>query len=101
MFQRRKIAWEELQKLKKSAKYQERRRALPIELGIDNSCDKKADDAVVITLGHGDIVLMEGHEIQKYLEHKVVSVGRLRFAMTCRTVLPHHLTEIGPQSNDF
>ena len=52
---------------------------------------KKADDLVTITLGHGDIVLMEGYDIQKYLEHKVVPEGYLRFALTCRTVLEDHL----------
>jgi len=73
------------------------RRVLPLDLGIYNSHNKKADDAVVITLGYRDIVLMERQEIQKYVEHKVLSCGRLRFAITCRTVLPHHLNQIGPQ----
>ena len=40
---------------------------------------------------HGDIVLMEGDDIQKYLEHKVVPDAHLRFALTCRVVLENHL----------
>ena len=36
-------------------------------------------------------VQLGGYDIQKYLEHKVVPEGYLRFALTCRTVLENHL----------
>jgi alkylated DNA repair dioxygenase AlkB len=86
-------AWEELQDLRyeKSTEYQKRRKELPRELGLLDKRVKKADDLVTITLSHGDIVIMEGYDVQRYLEHKVVPEGCLRFAMTCRTVLENHL----------
>lgn len=85
-------AWEELQALKEGNRplYQKRIKEIPGELGL-NEKRKKADDLVTLTLSHGDIVLMDGYEIQKYLEHKVVPEGYLRFALTCRTVLQGHL----------
>ena len=84
--------WHELQQVKEnSALYNQRRRELPKELGIFEKRAKKADDLVTVTLSHGDIVIMDGYDIQKYLEHKVVPEGYLRFALTCRTVLENHL----------
>jgi alkylated DNA repair dioxygenase AlkB len=38
------------------------------------------------TLRHGDMVLMSGHNIQKYLEHGVSAIPGLRFALTCREI---------------
>ncbi|KXT06861.1 hypothetical protein AC578_7272 [Pseudocercospora eumusae] len=96
MYQKRLAAWQELQTFDVSTKhgkatYERRRKEIPKELGLYEKRSKKAGDLVTITLNHGDIVLMEGYEIQQYLEHKVVPEGCLRFAMTCRTVLPEHL----------
>ncbi|CAK1364327.1 unnamed protein product [Cercospora beticola] len=93
MYLKRLAAWEEIQELRTSDKrtYETRRKELPHELGIFAKRTKKAEDLVTLTLNHGDIVLMEGYEIQSYLEHKVVPEGCLRFALTCRTVLPEHL----------
>lgn len=93
MYRKRLAAWQELEELKLINKqaYEKRRKELPKELGIFEKRTKKAEDLVTITLNHGDIVLMEGYEIQQYLEHKVVPEGCLRFALTCRTVLPEHL----------
>ncbi|USW52871.1 Putative alpha-ketoglutarate-dependent dioxygenase AlkB, DNA oxidative demethylase ALKBH2 [Septoria linicola] len=92
MYEKRIAAWEELQELKDDKRaYEKRRKELPKEIGIFEKRTKKAEDLVTITLNHGDIVLMEGYEIQQYLEHKVVPEGCLRFALTCRTVLPEHL----------
>ncbi|KAK3109283.1 hypothetical protein LTR53_017627, partial [Teratosphaeriaceae sp. CCFEE 6253] len=87
--------WEELQALKETDKvaYQRRIREIPKELGVYEKRSSKVEDLVTVTLGHGDVVIMEGDEIQKYLEHRVVSEGHLRFALTCRTVLGHHLKE--------
>lgn len=84
--------WEELQTLKAdSVAYNKRRKEIPKELGIFEKRTKKASDLVTVTLNHGDMIVMDGYDIQKYLEHKVVPEGHLRFALTCRTVLPDHL----------
>ncbi|PPJ51243.1 hypothetical protein CBER1_08171 [Cercospora berteroae] len=98
MYLKRLAAWEELQTLLLTSSgnsnkraYETRRKEIPHELGLYAKRTKKAEDLVTLTLNHGDIVLMEGYEIQSYLEHKVVPEGCLRFALTCRTVLPEHL----------
>ncbi|EME84410.1 uncharacterized protein MYCFIDRAFT_115713, partial [Pseudocercospora fijiensis CIRAD86] len=96
MYRKRLQAWQELQALDLSTKegkstYERRRKEMPKELGLYEKRSKKAGDLVTITLNHGDIVLMEGYEIQQYFEHKVAPEGCLRFALTCRTVLPEHL----------
>jgi alkylated DNA repair dioxygenase AlkB len=93
MYKKRLEKWEELQALKVSdpAAYSKRRKEIPKELGLFEKKMKKADDLVTVTLNHGDIIIMDGYDIQKYLEHKVVPEGYLRFALTCRTVLPDHL----------
>ena len=84
--------WDELQRIKDdSPAYTKRRKEIPKELGIFEKRMKKADDLVTVTLSHGDIILMDGYDIQKYLEHKVVPEGYLRFALTCRTVTEDHL----------
>ena len=94
-YEKRLAAWIELQKIKDFDKpgYRKRLTQSPKELGIYDKRNKKADDLVTITLSHGDIVLMDGYEIQKYLEHKVVPEEHLRFALTCREVLANHLSE--------
>jgi len=85
-------AWTKLQELRaEPTKYAAQRRAIPKELGIYEKRNKKPDDLVSITLSHGDIVLMDGFDIQKYLEHKVLPESHLRFALTCRTVEEGHL----------
>ena len=94
MYQKRLEKWNELQKLKDDGpSYTKRRKEIPKELGlIDKTVkNKKASDLVTVTLNHGDIIIMDGYDIQKYLEHKVVPEGYLRFALTCRTVLKNHL----------
>nr|POF06930.1 hypothetical protein CFP56_31554 [Quercus suber] len=109
MYQRRVAAWESLQALRTSGddenarEHQRLLKTLPKTLGVYEKRNKKADDSIVIPLGHGDIVIMHGYEIQKFLEHKVVAEDHLRFALTCRTVLPGHLRaeelppyEVGP-----
>lgn len=91
-YEKRLEIWKELQNLKgDTALYNQRRKEIPKELGIFDKRTKKAEDLVTITLSHGDIVVMDGYDIQKYLEHKVVPEGYLRFALTCRTVLGYHL----------
>ena len=92
MDRKRMEKWEELQTLKRdSVAYNKRRKEISKELGIFEKKMKKANDLVTVTLSHGDMIIMDGRDIQKYLEHKVVPEGYLRFALTCRTVLPDHL----------
>ena len=84
-------AWKELKKLKETgdgAGFRKRSKELSKELDL-----KKTPGETLLTfhLTHGDIVIMEGEEIQKYLEHQVEPTGSLRFALTCRTVLGNHL----------
>ncbi|TKA25292.1 hypothetical protein B0A50_06196 [Salinomyces thailandicus] len=93
MDEKRLAAWKELQTLKHTNKPQfaKRSKEIPQELGLYSKRNKTPSDLVTITLNHGDIVLMEGYEIQKYLEHKVMPESFLRFALTCRTVQEGHL----------
>ncbi|KAI6909195.1 hypothetical protein KC318_g3276 [Hortaea werneckii] len=93
MDERRLAAWNELQTLKGTdrAAYSRRLKEIPKELGLHSKKGKPGPDLVSVTLNHGDIVLMEGYDIQKYLEHKVVPDAHLRFALTCRVVLENHL----------
>ncbi|KAI7186089.1 hypothetical protein D0869_08586 [Hortaea werneckii] len=93
MDERRLAAWNELQSLKETdrAAYSRRLKEIPKELGLYSKKGKPGPDLVTVTLNHGDIVLMEGYDIQKYLEHKVVPDAHLRFALTCRVVLENHL----------
>jgi hypothetical protein len=95
MYTRRLAAWKELEVLRTTdrAAYARRGKEIPRELGLYGHRTKHAQDAVTITLNHGDIVLMEGYEIQQYLEHKVVPEQCLRFALTCRTIRTEHLKE--------
>ena len=89
-------AWNELQVLKDAdnkAGYKALRTELPKRLGLLANRMKKAEDLVTVSLSHGDIMVMDGYDVQKYLEHKVMPEGCLRFAMTCRTVQENHLKE--------
>ncbi|THZ06751.1 hypothetical protein D6C95_02271 [Aureobasidium pullulans] len=51
----------------------------------------KVDDYIKLSLGHGDICIMRGAHLQKWFEHGVSPKGLMRYALTCRTVLPGHL----------
>lgn len=89
---RRVAAWEELQQLKASgdsAAFRERSKEVAKELKLKK---KAALPLLSFYLTHGDIVMMEGEDIQKYLEHQVEPSGNLRYALTCRTILKNHLT---------
>lgn len=89
-------AWTEIEALPAGPEKQRRRRELPRELGLFpaevTGASAAQSDRVVLTLNHGDMVIMAGRALQTYFEHKVQSTGYLRFALTCRTVLPEHLT---------
>ncbi|KAF2743310.1 hypothetical protein M011DRAFT_529213 [Sporormia fimetaria CBS 119925] len=83
-----------LAELKTSApksKYNEHLKSLEKQLGLSSSGNAK--DAITMTLGHGDVVVMHGADIQKYYEHSVEHGGKLRFALTCRYIDPDSLKE--------
>ncbi|MCJ1470214.1 hypothetical protein MMC07_008859 [Pseudocyphellaria aurata] len=48
---------------------------------------------VTLYLSHGDMVVMHGHDMQKYYEHQVVPLDKLRFALTARFVNPENIPE--------
>ncbi|GAB7328175.1 hypothetical protein MBLNU13_g00202t1 [Cladosporium sp. NU13] len=84
-------AWEELKHLKRSgdsAGFRKRGKELSKELELRKVA---GEPLLSFHLTHGDIVIMVGEDIQKYLEHQVEPTGSLRFALTCRTVLGNHL----------
>lgn len=95
MYEERLAVWSDLQQLRETdrAAYNRRIKEIPRELGLFERRNKKPDDLVTLTLSHGDIVLMDGYDMQRYLEHKVVPEGYLRFALTCRNVLERHLRD--------
>jgi hypothetical protein len=68
--------------------YRAKKRALPDDLGLES---KGTAEPLIITLGHGDIVIMHGTDIQKYFEHEVEHKGKLRYALTCRYIDPDSL----------
>ena len=84
-------AWQEIQGLKANGAngrlLSERSKALAKELGLKR---RNCSPLLSFALTHGDIMLMHGEDIQKYLEHQVEPENLLRFAMTCRTILPEH-----------
>lgn len=91
-YENRLAAWAELQALKAggdSKAFAVRSKQLAKELQLTNR--RSAKPILSFRLTHGDIVIMKGEEIQKYLEHEVVPHGNLRYALTCRTVLSNHL----------
>jgi alkylated DNA repair dioxygenase AlkB len=71
--------------------YGARRKQIPKELKLKHSGHAK--DVLKMELGHGDIVVMHGTELQKYYEHAVDHAGKLRFALTCRYIDPKSLKE--------
>lgn len=90
-FEARKMAFESLQGLSPEARDQ-RCRKLPQELGLAN---RQCPALIKLYLAHGDKIIMHGEAIQKYFEHEVEPVQGhgVRFANTCREILPHHLGE--------
>ncbi|KAH7091369.1 hypothetical protein FB567DRAFT_437105 [Paraphoma chrysanthemicola] len=71
--------------------YRARLKQIPRELGLKASGN--ARDVLRMELGHGDIVVMHGAELQRYHEHAVEHAGKLRFALTCRYIDPDSLKE--------
>lgn len=83
----------ELQSLKLSEPkaYRARLKQIPKELKLKSAGNAK--DVLKMELGHGDVVVMHGAEVQKYYEHAVEHAGKLRFALTCRYIDPESLGE--------
>jgi len=50
-------------------------------------------DMVKIVLEHGDMMVMHGVDIQRLYEHQVVSYGKMRFALTCRHIVPEKIPD--------
>jgi len=108
-YEARKAAYEDLHTVSRLdvAGRKDRLRSLPKELDLKDVCkDRKA--WIRLRLSHGDMVVMHGRAIQEYLEHQVDPMGRLRFAMTARTILAHHLKpdelpayEVGPDDGGY
>ena len=71
--------------------YRARLKHIPKQLKLKSSGNAK--DVLRMELGHGDIVVMHGAEMQKYYEHAVEHAGKLRFALTCRYIDPDSLKE--------
>jgi alkylated DNA repair dioxygenase AlkB len=83
----------DLQALKKRdvRAYRARLKQIPRELKLKSSGNAK--DVLRMEVGHGDVVVMHGREVQKYYEHAVEHGGKLRFALTCRYIDPESLSE--------
>jgi alkylated DNA repair dioxygenase AlkB len=86
--------------------YRARLKQIPKELKLKTSGNAK--DVLRMELGHGDVVVMHGAEIQKYYEHAVEHAGKLRFALTCRYIDPESLKEedragyiVGPDDGEY
>ncbi|KAF2822940.1 hypothetical protein CC86DRAFT_448052 [Ophiobolus disseminans] len=75
-----------LQSLKASnpSAFRARLKQVPKDLKLKGSGNSK--EVLKMELGHGDVVVMHGAEIQKYYEHAVEHAGKLRFALTCRYI---------------
>ncbi|KAE8836366.1 hypothetical protein PTNB73_04328 [Pyrenophora teres f. teres] len=80
-----------LKQLVSAKPYNARRKQIPKELGLNSR--GQAKDVLTMHLGHGDIVIMHGAEVQKYYEHAVEHEGSLRFALTCRYIDAKSLKE--------
>ncbi|GAB7343325.1 hypothetical protein MBLNU457_1373t1 [Dothideomycetes sp. NU457] len=108
-YEARRSAYEDLHTILRldAAGRKDRLRSLAKELDLKDVCkDRKA--WIRLRLSHGDIVVMHGRAIQEYLEHQVDPMGRLRFAMTARTIMAHHLKpdelpayEVGPDNGGY
>ncbi|KAH4176862.1 hypothetical protein HBH43_044800 [Parastagonospora nodorum] len=78
-------------KLSDPKAYRVRLKEMPKQLALKHSGNAK--DVLKMELGHGDIVVMHGADVQKYYEHSVEHAGKLRFALTCRYIDPESLKE--------
>jgi hypothetical protein len=93
-------------KLRDPKAYTVKRKQIPKDLKLD--CKGTARDVLTMQLGHGDIVIMHGADVQKYYEHAVEHTGKLRFALTFRYIDPESLKpadkpayEVGPDTEGY
>ncbi|TKA69811.1 hypothetical protein B0A49_05860 [Cryomyces minteri] len=93
-YQERRKAYDEMQTIEDKKERRSKLEALSAKLGLKSKPvgRQHAPDALKLHLGHGDIVIMHGEDIQKFYEHAVSPVGKLRFALTARHITPEHLT---------
>ncbi|KAF3033624.1 hypothetical protein E8E12_002666 [Didymella heteroderae] len=99
----------ELQALKSAVsatEYRKRLKEIPRDLG--SKASGNARDVLTMKVGHGDVVVMHGAELQRYYEHSVDHAGKLRFALTCRYIDPDSLSaserpdyEVGPDEGGY
>ncbi|KAJ5737567.1 uncharacterized protein N7483_002692 [Penicillium malachiteum] len=61
----------------------------------------EAAPAIIMTLCHGDLVVMDRSALQKYYEHSVIPQDRLRFALTARFVKDNGFTEAERRKGQF
>jgi len=73
-YDERKAAYDELQKISDPGARKQRTKTLPNELGLDKKTTGNAKSIMNLHLGHGDIVIMHGADIQTYFE-----VSRIAF----------------------
>ncbi|KAJ6007612.1 hypothetical protein N7540_011588 [Penicillium herquei] len=66
-----------------------------------SDASKEAAPAIVMTLRHGDLVVMDRSALQKYYEHSVIPQDRLRFALTARFVKDDNFTEAEHRKGQF
>lgn len=81
------------------------------EVAVELGLTKYSENTPVVlemVLRHGDQVFMIGADIQTYYEHSVTHEGRIRFALTCRTIDPNSLKasdlpdfEVGPDTGHY
>jgi len=97
----------ELEALKalNNGSYKKRAEEVVKKLGLKS---KDGKDFLDLVVGHGDIVIMHGAEIQKFCEHAVSHKGKLRFALTCRHIDPDSLApedkpnyEVKPDTGNY
>jgi hypothetical protein len=79
-----------------------------IDLGLKEFSERGGPIVLEMVLRHGDLVYMVGGDIQTYYEHSVTHEGRMRFALTCRTIDPHSIAasnrpdfEVGPDTGHY
>lgn len=92
-YQKRVDIYPELQKLEAQDRkaYTQRLKEIPKQRGLKSG--GQAREAITMTVGHGDIVIMHGAQLQKFYEHSVDHAGKLRFALTCRHIDPLSLSK--------
>ncbi|KAJ5908332.1 Oxoglutarate/iron-dependent dioxygenase [Penicillium taxi] len=61
----------------------------------------EAPSFIKMDLCHGDFVVMHGENLQKYYEHSVNRIDKLRFALTARYIKPNQVDKSEHHKGDF